>query len=90
MSKPQYTCITCRVAFNTAQEQRDHYKTDWHRYNLKRKVVGLPPISAEKFKEKVAAQANQAAVSDQLSECLYKFEFPATNLDSSDGLMHLY
>lgn len=62
-SKPQYTCITCRVAFNTAQEQRDHYKTDWHRYNLKRKVVGLPPISAEKFKEKVAAQAAQAVES---------------------------
>ena len=62
MSKPQFTCITCHVAFHNAQLQREHYKTDWHRYNLKRKVVALPPISVEKFKEKVAAQAQQALV----------------------------
>jgi hypothetical protein len=30
--------------------QREHYKTDWHRYNLKRKVVDLPPVTAEGMK----------------------------------------
>ncbi|KAJ1678435.1 pre-60S factor rei1, partial [Spiromyces aspiralis] len=38
-----YTCLTCQIAFHTAIEQRNHYRTDWHRYNLKRKVAGLPP-----------------------------------------------
>ena len=51
-----FTCITCRVAFKTAEIQRAHYKTDWHRYNLKRKVAELPPVSAETFQEKVLAQ----------------------------------
>lgn len=54
-SQHRFTCITCRVAFKDADTQRSHYKTDWHRYNLKRKVAELPPISAEHFKEKVLA-----------------------------------
>ena len=55
-----FTCITCRVAFADADRQRAHYKGDWHRYNLKRKVVDLPPITAENFLQK--AQALQAQV----------------------------
>ncbi|KAJ8024534.1 hypothetical protein HOLleu_34467 [Holothuria leucospilota] len=56
MSYPGFTCITCRVAFNTADLQRFHYKSDWHRYNLKRKVVEMPPVTAEDFKQRVLAQ----------------------------------
>ncbi|KAI9362462.1 C2H2 type zinc-finger-domain-containing protein [Zopfochytrium polystomum] len=36
--------------------QRDHYKSDWHRYNLKRKVAELPPVSQENFSQRLAAQ----------------------------------
>ncbi|KAG2502600.1 hypothetical protein BBO99_00009782, partial [Phytophthora kernoviae] len=28
---------------------RDHFRMDWHRYNLKRKVVELPPVTEEQF-----------------------------------------
>lgn len=45
--KMSFTCISCHVAFKEASIQREHYKTDWHRYNLKRKVVDLPPVTAE-------------------------------------------
>uniref|UniRef100_A0A1I7XJU7 C2H2-type domain-containing protein n=1 Tax=Heterorhabditis bacteriophora TaxID=37862 RepID=A0A1I7XJU7_HETBA len=31
-----FTCVTCRLVFKSAEVQRDHYRTDWHRYNLKR------------------------------------------------------
>lgn len=51
-----HTCITCRVAFRDAEVHRAHYKTDWHRYNLKRKVAELQPVSAESFQEKVLSQ----------------------------------
>ena len=47
------TCITCSVAFKEASGQRDHYKTDWHRYNLKRKVAELPPINEQDFKVRI-------------------------------------
>lgn len=51
-----FTCLTCQVAFHNADAQREHYRVDWHRYNLKRKVAGLQPISAEIFRERVLAQ----------------------------------
>jgi len=51
-----FTCITCRVGFRDADIQRDHYKSDWHRYNLKRKVIDLEPVTAENFAERVALQ----------------------------------
>ncbi len=60
MSAPSpYTCITCHVAFNSNELQRAHYKTDWHRYNLKRKVADLGPITADEFTEKVEAIQQQ-------------------------------
>ncbi|KAJ9055490.1 pre-60S factor rei1 [Entomophthora muscae] len=54
-----FTCLTCQVAFHTAERQRTHYRTEWHRYNLKRKVAELSPITADAFANKVLAQKNQ-------------------------------
>jgi len=62
-----YTCITCRVMFAdkdgsegcAAELQKAHYKTDWHRYNLKRKVADLPPVTAENFQQRVFTQREQ-------------------------------
>ncbi|KAI1902048.1 hypothetical protein AGOR_G00040710 [Albula goreensis] len=59
-----YTCISCRVAFADGEVQRAHYKTDWHRYNLKRKVADMPPVTAENFQERVMAQ--RAAAEEHL------------------------
>lgn len=56
--KEIFTCITCRVGFKDGELQRLHYKTDWHRYNLKRKVVELPPVTAEDFQIRVYNQRN--------------------------------
>ena len=66
---PHFTCITCRVAFRDAEIQRSHYKTDWHRYNLKRKVAELPPVTAEVFQEKIVAQKEAAANAGAESKC---------------------
>lgn len=75
-----YTCISCRVAFADGEVQRAHYKTDWHRYNLKRKVADMPPVTAENFQERVLAQRaaaeqqlTDAAVSEGCSVCNKKF-----------------
>lgn len=59
-ANPEYfTCVTCNVAFNNSDIQRDHYKTDWHRYNLKRKVADLPAVSIEDFMQRVQIQKKQ-------------------------------
>lgn len=73
-----YTCISCRVAFADGEVQRAHYKTDWHRYNLKRKVADMPPVNADNFKERVlaqraAAQEEMNVVSEGCATCNKKF-----------------
>ena len=54
-----FTCVTCNVAFKESEKQRTHYKSDWHRYNLKRKVADLAPVSAQAFADRVQLQKSQ-------------------------------
>ncbi|OLN85337.1 Cytoplasmic 60S subunit biogenesis factor REI1-like protein 1 [Colletotrichum chlorophyti] len=61
-----YTCNTCAVAYRNIDLQRGHMKSDWHRYNLKRRVASLPPIASEIFNEKVLqARAAQSAEAEK-------------------------
>ncbi|EJK51269.1 hypothetical protein THAOC_29573, partial [Thalassiosira oceanica] len=36
-------------AFASRAELQDHYKSDWHQYNLKRRDAGLPMLNEEDF-----------------------------------------
>jgi hypothetical protein len=36
--------MTCRETFHSVEEQRSHFKLDWHRLNVKRAISGLPPL----------------------------------------------
>ncbi|MCJ1303651.1 hypothetical protein MMC08_006461 [Hypocenomyce scalaris] len=63
-----FTCNTCQVAFRNSDLQRGHMRSDWHRYNLKRRVASLPPLSSEVFAEKVlTAQASSSAAAAKAS-----------------------
>lgn len=62
---PLYTCNTCGLSFPTTDLQRLHMKTEWHRYNLKRRVAQLPPISAEVFSEKILEQQAQQKLEEE-------------------------
>jgi len=46
------TCISCHLRFDSYEFQRDHYKSDWHKYNLRRKIAELPPITQEAFQSR--------------------------------------
>jgi pre-60S factor REI1 len=58
-SNQVFTCVTCNVVFNESEKQRLHYKTDWHRYNLKRKIAELQPVSEQIFGERVQLQKTE-------------------------------
>ncbi len=58
----QHTCITCGVVFKDANLQRNHYKTDWHRYNLKRKVAEMAPVTLANFQLKMEKHQEQIMV----------------------------
>ena len=46
-------CTACRVTLSSHEEARSHYKSEFHTYNLKRKHVGLDPLTQEKYSEKI-------------------------------------
>ncbi|GKU87512.1 hypothetical protein SLEP1_g1904 [Rubroshorea leprosula] len=56
---PGLTCNACNKEFNDDSEQRLHYKSDWHRYNLKRKVAGVPGVTEALFLARQSALAQE-------------------------------
>lgn len=48
-----FTCMACKLKFAQAEQQRLHYKTDWHRYNLKRQMAQLPHVTEAIFNQKL-------------------------------------
>lgn len=44
-------CSSCSAELEDAVEYRKHCKTDWHNFNVKRKVKSLVPVSEEEFAE---------------------------------------
>ncbi|XP_063256774.1 tRNA endonuclease ANKZF1 isoform X3 [Prinia subflava] len=45
-------CLTCGQVFGSREEQTEHYRLDWHRFNLKQRLLGRRTLSAEVFEEK--------------------------------------
>lgn len=43
----QNKCSTCDAIVGDIKQYRDHFKSDWHKQNLRRKTRQLPPLSAE-------------------------------------------
>ena len=43
------TCNTCGGSFPSAAAYRAHFRSDWHRYNIKLKMNGVAPVSEQEF-----------------------------------------
>lgn len=43
----QNKCNTCDAIVGDAKQFREHFKSDWHKHNMKRKTRQLPPVSPE-------------------------------------------
>ncbi|KDP33442.1 hypothetical protein JCGZ_07013 [Jatropha curcas] len=67
---PGLTCNACNKEFKDDTEQKLHYKSDWHRYNLKRKVAGVPGVTEALFLARQSALAQEKDNSNE-SPMLY-------------------
>lgn len=43
----QNKCSTCNAFVGDSKQYRDHFKSEWHKHNLKRKTRQLPPLTEE-------------------------------------------
>ncbi|RYR21016.1 hypothetical protein Ahy_B03g066259 [Arachis hypogaea] len=49
VSAPRWTCNTCKAQFDSLQDQRSHFKSDIHRFNVKLTVAGKNIVKEEDF-----------------------------------------
>ena len=56
------------VVFDSMDALKSHYKSDWHRYNLKRNVAGLPVVGKDLFDRVMQQAAIQEAAQKKRSE----------------------
>ncbi|KAK9372617.1 uncharacterized protein V1513DRAFT_404842 [Lipomyces chichibuensis] len=72
-SGPQ--CNTCKYSATSQDEQREHYKSDYHKFNVKRKVLGLAAVGQAMFEtmldeleESISGSDSSDSESDPLSD----------------------
>lgn len=47
LKQNQNKCGTCNAFVGDAKQYREHFKSEWHKQNLKRKTKQLPPLTEE-------------------------------------------
>lgn len=82
-----YTCLSCSLAFVDAASQREHYATELHRYNARRRVAGLAPVSKETFETKVQ-QSTSVLTADGSEEQVKKLACKACNKTFASAATH--
>ncbi|EXB52676.1 hypothetical protein L484_022453 [Morus notabilis] len=48
---PRWTCNTCKAEFESLQDQRSHFKSDIHRFNVKLSIAGKNIVKEDDFDE---------------------------------------
>uniref|UniRef100_A0AAZ3NVN2 VLRF1 domain-containing protein n=1 Tax=Oncorhynchus tshawytscha TaxID=74940 RepID=A0AAZ3NVN2_ONCTS len=60
-------CSACQCPFDTREEQMEHYKLDWHRFNLRQRPSGKTPATVEEFERKTSG-GDMSSISGSDSE----------------------
>lgn len=68
-----FYCSTSGTTFASKEALAEHYRSDFHRYNLKRKVAGLPPVTREWFDARKAQLASSDAAKSAAAERVRPF-----------------
>ncbi|KDE03388.1 hypothetical protein MVLG_06106 [Microbotryum lychnidis-dioicae p1A1 Lamole] len=83
-----FTCALTGASFNDLQGLKDHYKTDWYRYNVKLKLQGKPtPVSEHDFAQLV--EALSASISGSESESTSDDDDDASSFSSTNAVSRL-
>ena len=50
------SCALCGVSVGNVKDQRNHVRSDLHRYNLKQRMKGLQSVSEEEFENLIGGR----------------------------------
>lgn len=58
------TCLACGISsFESLVEQREHFKTDWHRFNVKMRVLNRSSVGEDEFNAMVERDDDVGSIS---------------------------
>ncbi|GAA6001187.1 hypothetical protein JCM10207_007450 [Rhodosporidiobolus poonsookiae] len=83
-----YTCLSCSLAFVDAASQRSHYSTELHRYNSRRKVAGLGPVTQDVFDDKIKERTGQLSAPAEEEQQAKKLACKACNKTFASAATH--
>jgi uncharacterized protein YpuA (DUF1002 family) len=63
--QPGMTCRNCGIEFTSIDQQHQHFKSDWHRFNLRLKMSQLKAVSFQEFTE----LRNSGGTSRSIQQC---------------------
>ena len=46
-------CLTCKISLEDSTALKNHHHTEWHKYNLHRKISLLPPLPLDEYKQRL-------------------------------------
>eukprot|EP00124_Ichthyophonus_hoferi_P002170 Ihof_evm6s137 gene=Ihof_evmTU6s137 len=63
-----YTCLSCSLSFNLLEDQRQHFKLDWHRANVRARAKGMKIMTEEEFEEQMEDLSSISGSDSDLSD----------------------
>lgn len=83
-----FGCTACRAVFADGDAQRAHYKTDWHRYNLKRKMVGMASVTAEEFAVRIPLPLQRHQQQQRWPQPMNEMTIPSDAPATAEAVFH--
>ena len=88
------SCSTCGVTFDSTEDQRAHFKLDWHRFNIANKLKGLKSISEDQFEdqlENLSLSGSESSEDDEMEKLEEKTsKLPKIFLTHSEDSQQVY
>lgn len=79
-------CISCQVIIQSEEDQKLHYKTQWHRYNVKRKIAEMKPIKKSLFDARLILLAQNENEMSKCQNMIYKCRVCGKKFKSEETL----
>lgn len=83
------SCSLCQVTSGNVQEQREHIRSDHHRYNLRAKLRGAPTFSETEFNQKIGEIDESLSGSDSSEESSDEDDKDTSRTDDDNTLAAL-
>ncbi|KAG1945648.1 ankyrin repeat and zinc finger domain-containing protein [Pimephales promelas] len=78
-------CLACQCRFESREEQMEHYKLDYHRFNLRQRLEGRSAVTVEEFEKKTGTgDISSISGSDSDSEDEDLYEEPGDEVVSEE------